>query len=95
MTKLVDNRIDAGNDIIGGIGPHVIRTDHDNRHFRMDSVDLSVLKPPKDVLGTVPSKTEIDCISTAEILIPEIVATTVNRLLFRNSTPHMSYGVAN
>ena len=48
----------------------IIRTNHKNNNFWLDFFKFTVVQSPENVLGTVTTKTEIECLPFSIIFIP-------------------------
>ena len=80
--------LDALGDLFGGVRPQVVCTDHNGDQLGMDSIDLSLRKPPEHAFGTIAGYSEVESVELAVSRFPDWLSpalpTVRNRVPVKN-----------
>lgn len=77
LAKLGNDSSDAFRDLLGAVAVRVVRPDHHDGYLRLESVDVSVLKAPQDMLGPVATDPQIERLVFREMFFPYRLAWTL------------------
>src|SRR3954463_9193545 len=75
-----------------GVDIHVVGSDHHHHHPRTNAVDFAMTQTPQDILGTIPTVTDISDFECTEVLL--VAQRTTRPSVRRFATPEVRNRVA-